>query len=40
MVMSWDQKAGKNDDKIYGKVEQFKYLEHNPNKSKFHSGRN
>jgi hypothetical protein len=30
----------KIDDKIYGKVEQFKYLEHNPNKSKFYLGRN
>jgi hypothetical protein len=42
MVMSRNQNAGQNhniklDNKSFGRVEQFR---DNPNKSKFHSGRN
>ena len=45
MVMSWDQIAGRSrsmkiDNCSFESVEQFKYLGHNLNKSKFYSGRN
>ena len=45
MVMSRNQNTGQShniqiDNKSFERVEELKYLENNPNKSKFHSGRN
>jgi len=45
MVMSRDQNTGrshniKNDNSSFERVEEFKYLRKNLNKSKFYSGRN